>query len=245
MQDYAKWSLSTLFLAILFMVSCKHDPFGNGSVDPVDTSGGGNNNPQTGVPCDPDSIYFENQILPMLVSNCSQPGCHNEIDHEDGVVLTSFDNLKNTVEKYNNTNWNENKLLRVIQDNDPEDRMPPVPNTPLSTDQINLLKAWISQGAQNNACNDNYNGCDTLSGTYSAFIQPLMQQKCVGCHSGANPQGNLSITNYNETKSIALDGSLVAALTRTSAWMPLGASKLDDCTLAKIQHWVDQGAPEN
>jgi uncharacterized membrane protein len=224
-------SIASLLAFILF--SCKHDPF----VDPA--------NPVANTPCDPDSVYFQNQILPILVSNCTQSGCHNAQDHQEGVVLDSYQSLLQTVEKVTNNDWNKNKLMKVIRDDDPGDRMPPAPNNALTQEQINLIGAWVNQGAQNNICDENFGNCDPNTGTFASFVQPLVQARCQGCHSSNSPQGNLKLSSYNEIKTVALNGKLYASLTRPSNWMPSGGAKLDDCTLQKIQFWIDSGAPQN
>jgi hypothetical protein len=224
---------SGVMLCALLLMSCKHDPY----VNPE-------NPPMTGL-CDPDSVYFQNQVLPILVSNCTESGCHNPQDHEEGIVLDSYQSLVTTVENGTLNDLQENKLMKAILDDDPDDRMPPPPNAPLTADQINILKQWLSQGALNNACDENFGGCDPADAKYSTFILPLIQTKCVGCHSGNNPQGGIKLSTYSEIKNVALNGKLYSSVTRTSNWMPLGGSKLDDCSVQRIQTWVQAGAPEN
>ena len=58
-------------------------------------------------------------------------------------------------------------------------------------------------------------------------------------------RGGVALTSYAEVKSVALNGKLYAALTRTTNWMPKGGPKLDDCSLQKIQFWIGAGAPQN
>lgn len=228
-------------MIVFFSVaSCRHEPFQK----PDDIGDPGDPPVSTGV-CNPDSVYFQNQILPILVSNCTESGCHNAQDHEDGVVLTSFQSLVSTVENATQNDLHENKLMRMILETDPDDRMPPPPNAPLSAAQIQLLQTWLAQGAQNNACDENAGGCDLADARFSTFIQPLVQTKCQGCHSGNNPQGGIQLTNYNEIKAVALNGKLYASVTRTSNWMPKGGARLDDCNIQKIQAWVQAGAPQN
>lgn len=240
MQRYTAAIFCLLFFVAFIIQSCRHDPFQNpaGPGDPGDP-------PASTGTCDPDSVYFQNQILPILVSNCSQSGCHNPQDHQDGVVLTSYQTLVSTVENATLNDLNENKLMRMILETDPDDRMPPPPNAPLTSAQIQLLKTWLAQGAQFNGCDENAGGCDPTDAKFSTFIQPLVQAKCQGCHSGNNPQGGIKLTNYNEIKTVALNGKLYASVTRTSNWMPNGGAKLDDCSIQKIQTWVQAGAPQN
>jgi hypothetical protein len=117
--------------------------------NPVDTTGGGNTG--SGVLCDPDSIYFQNQILPILVSNCTESGCHNQTDHEEGVILTSYQSLMATVEHVTDNNWDENKLMKVLLENDSDDRMPynkpPLPQAQIISSQHGFSKAQKTTAA--------------------------------------------------------------------------------------------------
>ncbi len=238
-----------VFFVIVLFPSCKHDSMFNVEPDPTDTitpidttgNGGGGGN---GVLCDPDSVYFGNQILPILISNCTQSGCHNDLDHEDGVILTSYQKMISTVEDAISTNLGENHLIRVLTDDDPEDRMPY--NKPaLPQAQIDLITRWIQQGAKNNSCNENAGQCDTANAKFGNFVQPLIQSRCQGCHSGSSPQGGISLANYTDIKAVADNGKLYTVVTRGVNWMPKGGQKLDDCTTAKLKAWIDAGAPNN
>ncbi len=235
-----KWFKLVSILGVLpvclIMVSCQHDPFIGPNMLP---------DPPVSGMCDPDSVYFQNQILPILVSNCTESGCHNLQDRKEGVVLDSYQNLLATVEDATNNDFEKNKLIRAILDSDPDDRMPPAPNAPLSTVQIDLIKRGVTLGALNNAGDENFGGCDPTDAKYSSLIQPLIQAKCLGCHSGNNPQGGVKLSNYTEIKAYALNGKLYSSITRSSSWMPLGGAKLDECSLQRIQAWIQLGAPEN
>lgn len=231
------FSVSALasFFALLIL-ACKHEPLV--PVDPLV-------DPPAGSACSPDSVYFQNQILPLLVSNCTESGCHNAQDHEEDIVLTSYQTLMSTVERISSNDWEKNKLIKSLQETKIEERMPQN-KPPFTTDQINMIKKWVSQGALNNACDESFGGCDTLSGArYATFVQPLVQSKCKGCHSGSNPQGGIKLTTYLEIKALALDGRLYSSVTASANWMPKGGARLDDCKLAKLKQWVDAGALEN
>ena len=77
-----KYSFPILIFGIglwLSFPSCKHVPLFDDIIDSVDTT----SNPidtmpvdKTGIPCDPDVIYFEQDVLPMLICNCAFSGCH-------------------------------------------------------------------------------------------------------------------------------------------------------------------------
>ena len=149
--------------------------------------------------------------------------------------------MLSTVASVTSNDWKKNKLIKSLEDG----RMPQ--NKPrFSTEQINVIKAWITQGASNNACDENFSGCDlSTEVTFSSFINPLIANYCKGCHSGSNPNGNISLENYQDIRSIALDGRLYNSLVKSSNWMPKGGARLDDCRLQKIQSWIDAGAPQN
>ena len=118
--------------AILFAISCKHEvPVGN---DPGGTpgngSGNGNGNGSGNNPpvctCSPDTVYFQQQVLPIFISNCSLSGCHDAASHQDGVVLTNYQSIMNTGE-IEPGDPNDSEVYEKITENDNDDRMPPPP----------------------------------------------------------------------------------------------------------------------
>jgi hypothetical protein len=232
-----------LLLLVWLMPSCKHDPLFEAVVpDPVDTFP---HNPNTGVPCDADTVYFQSQVLPLLISHCTEPGCHGAASAEEGVVLDSYIKVTTTLKNITSTDPNKNELLEVILEDDPDKRMPQPPRPPLSAAEIQLIQTWIAQGAKNNGCNTNFAGCDSTAFTWSAFVQPLIQTQCQGCHSGSAPQGGINLGSYAAVKAQVTNGKLYASVTRSFAYMPKGGNKLDDCTINRLKSWIDAGAPEN
>lgn len=233
MKQRILFAVLTISLFSISIISCKHDPFiASNPNDPGTPTGG---------QCDPDTVYFQNSVLPLLISNCAQSGCHNAQDHREGVVVSSYEKLLSTIERVTQTNWSKNGLVKVLEKGSMPQGLPK-----FTTEQIDMIKKWVSQGAKNNMCDESYGGCDTVTVvSYSAFIQPLMQNKCLGCHTGSNPQGSVNLGTYANVKNYALNGKLYSSVTRTASWMPSGGAKLDDCSLRKIQLWVDAGAPQN
>lgn len=249
MQQYALFTFLLVIFLSLSAPACKHEPSLPGGFDPTDTidnPGDTTDNPGggSGVLCNPDSVYFQNQILPILISNCTESGCHNATDQKEGIVLTTYQNLIATVEYATLNNWDENKLMKSLLEDDPEERMP-YNKPPLPQAQIDLIAKWIQQGARDNGCNENYGACDTVNVRYSAFVQPLMQARCQGCHSGSAPQGGVALSTYADIKLLAINGKLYDAVTRSANWMPKGGTKLDACTTGKLKAWIDAGALEN
>lgn len=232
-------------LMIGLIGSCKHEPFipiaGGGNPDTTGNGGGGGGGGST-KPCDPDSVYFVNDILPILASNCAMSGCHDAITAEDDIILTNYANVisSDVIDPFD---LNGSEMYEVITETDPDKIMPPPPNSPLTAMQISMIATWINQGAKNNYCD----GCDTTNITYSLTIEPIINNSCKGCHSGATPSGNLHLENYFDVSTVALNGKLVGAINGTTGYvsMPYNSNPLPDCEIDKIELWVNQGAPNN
>lgn len=200
----------------------------------------------TGEPCDPDVIYFDQQILPLLIGNCTNSGCHNAVDAADGVILNTYQNVMLTAD-VRPFDLSGSDLYEVITETDPDDRMPQPPNAPLSNQQINLVAQWILQGAENLSCDPVSTSCDTLNVSFSQLIFPIINNNCLGCHSGPNPNGGIDLTTYDNIKSQALNGKLYGAIAGLEGFvpMPLNGNPLPNCQIEQIEQWIEDGAPQN
>jgi uncharacterized membrane protein len=236
--------LATLLFFLLQQWSCKREPVYFGTLDPnpVDTTQNGGGNLQ---PCSPDSVYFEQQLLPVLQSNCAQSGCHDAASAEEGVVLESYTTVRATG-GINLSNPSKSKIYKVLFETDPDELMPPPPAIPLTAAQKALLLTWIQQGAQNLHCDG---GCDTTNVRFSTVIQPLINTRCTGCHSTASPQGNISLSTYADIKAQADNQKLWGSVNHLAGFKPMpypaGNSKMPDCQITQIRIWLDAGAPNN
>lgn len=237
------------------MPSCVHDSFPLIDPGPIDTSGMPIDTTPVdtmdidttlGVPCDTNVVYFSKDVLPILASNCAKSGCHDALSHQEGIILDNFQNVmaSNVVEPYNLSN---SDLYESITETDPDKRMPEPPNEKLTTDQISILAKWILQGAKDLSCDETVGGCDTTLVSYSTFVAPVLKTNCVGCHSGAAPSGNISLTSHAAVQSLAFNGRLLGAITWAFGYqpMPKGTNKLSDCKINKIKAWINDGAQNN
>lgn len=238
-------------LSILFLIAaCQHDPLINDmdmEPDPIDTT----ENPiDTTVmemdttdivqPCNPDSVYFQKDVLPLLLSSCAYSGCHGDGSRQGDVELSNYLNIIDTgdIEPFN---LSDSKLYRVITETDADKVMPP--DNPLNSEQISIIAQWILQGATDNDCQS----CDTINISFSEHIKPTIDTYCLGCHGATNPSGGLSLTSYLEINSIATDGSLLGVIKHETGFtaMPLNQPKLEDCLIQQISIWIVEGALEN
>ncbi len=249
------FTLFTLGLIIaLSLPACKHSATFDDDMMPIDTTMTGGGPGDTTIvdttiieePCDPDIVYFELDILPILKSNCAFSGCHDAASAEDGVILETYETTIQTadVEPFN---LDDSEIYEVLVDDEEDERMPPPPRPRLSPAQIQLIAKWILQGGENKICDPDLSACDTVNVSFSAFVQPLITNNCLGCHSGSVPAGGLDFGTHAGVSQVALDGRLYGALARLDGFsaMPRNGSQLQDCTIDKIKAWIDDGALNN
>jgi hypothetical protein len=225
----------------LIYAGCKHEPddfIPDPDPDPDPTT----------HPCDPDTIYFEKDVLPILMSSCAKSGCH-DVTAQDGVRLDSYAAVMNSnVVKPGNPD--DSDLYEEITEDDPDKIMPPPPNAPLSSEQIAIIRKWIAQGAQNLFCDEM---CDTVNVTFSGTIWPqIIQAHCFGCHNGAGASGGVRLENHSQIAAAAAIpagqyGSLWGTVTHAAgnSPMPQNQDKLSDCKIAQLRKWIDDGTPDN
>lgn len=196
------------------------------------------------ISCDPDTVYFENTILPLLQSSCGISGCHDPGTAAERIILTDYQNIMNSGIVVSG-NPGESELYEVINETDPDKVMPPPPKSTLTAEQIEALYVWMQQGARNNHCNEV--ACDTVNVGFAQTVWPIVQGRCFGCHSGPSPQGGISLDNYSNIAAVANSGALMGSIKHESAYVPMpqNGSKLSDCNIAQIQIWINDGTPNN
>lgn len=238
---------SILFTSIISIMSigCKHQPLVTPTPVVKDTTSITtvvDKGDSTGWRCSADSVYFQYDVLPVLVSACARSGCHDAITREDGYQLTDY---ANTMKKgVTAGNANNSKLYKEIANGS----MPPSGSGITMTQaQKDIIAKWINQGAKNLTCNPNYGKCDTVGGAkFAAYVQPIVKNKCEGCHTGAGAGGGIKLTTYAEIKASVATGRFWGSIAQLAAYspMPKGA-KLSACELAKIDSWIKRGALNN
>lgn len=206
---------------------------------PADTTGGGDTTSNS----TDTSVCFTRDILPILISNCTMAECHDAINPEEGVDLTSYASIMQGRKRIVSAgNPGGSKLYESLVTNDSEERMPPPPRS-LTSDQIALIARWIREGARNRDCSNDNAGCDTANVTYTTHIQPIMTRACTGCHGVSSPSAGINLTDRAVVASMATSGRLYGSMAHRPGFaaMPPSGGKVDDCTLATIQAWKQQG----
>ena len=128
--------------------------------------------------------------------------------------------------------------------------MPPSSLGPLSDMEILMVRKWIQDGALNMDCISN--SCDLDSVSFSDDIWPVLNKNCVGCHNSDLANYNINLDSYEnilETLSKQRDGIpvILGAIKQMDGFfsMPRDGNKLDACTIAKIELWIENGSPNN
>ena len=229
-----------MILVVISLPSCKHDPVGGGPVDPIDTTG------MAGNSCDPDTIYFTKDVMPILLSSCGMALCHDDITKSGDIQITSYETLIES-DILVPGDPDDSEMYQRMSSTDPFEVMPPSPRGPISSINIETVRKWIEQGALNNDCkvDTTCNIPGTVSFANDVF--PVIDKYCVGCHSGGNPLAGLFLKTYDDVKKVADNGKLVGVIDHEMGFppMPKNMPKLMDCKIETIRQWVDSGAPNN
>lgn len=187
------------------------------------------------TPCDSDSVYFYNDIVPLFVSNCAFSGCHSALS------LSNYNDIINIgdVEAGDTAN---SYIYQVLISNNANIRMPQPPNAPLLQSEIEMVAKWIMQGAKDNSCND----CNPNNFMFNANVRPIIQKNCVGCHGGSSPSGGIKLENYFQIKTQVNNGKLEGSINHDVGFSSMPPSgKLPECQITVIKNWINNGAENN
>jgi hypothetical protein len=241
-----RFSSYVLLLAIIYIsFSCIHEPVyiipdefigevpGDGTSPPIV--------PVEEDSCDPDSVYFQNQILPIFIGSCAVTGCHDQSSREADIALISYANIMKGIEP---GDPGDSKYYKVITLTETDDLMPIDPLTGdgfrLPDAQIALIEKWINQDATNNFCES----CDTTNYAFSDRIAGIFSTSCatsIGCHSTGSSNG--AFTSYVEIKPFIDNGSITDRVVNKQD-MPV-AAPLPACDIEVLVKWIEAGAPNN
>jgi hypothetical protein len=100
-------------------------------------------------PATPRTIDFHRDIQPIFVRSCRS--CHGPDRQRGGLRLDDGDAAREGGDSgavLKPGDAVHSRLFRLVAGLDPELKMPPGGRTPLSADEIGLLRAWIEQGAK-------------------------------------------------------------------------------------------------
>lgn len=233
--------MALAMMTFVMLEGCKHASLVE--PDPVDP---GDPPIEEAPPCDPEVVYFEQDVLPILQSSCGYSGCHDAATAEEGIVLVSYASMMNSEESNLVVPGQpqNSELYEVLVKDNPDKLMPPPgEGGPLSQEQIDLIWTWLEQGAVNNSCAN----CDSTLASYSGAIELTLAASCTSCHSGANPDGQVDLTSHANVVDAVTNRNLMGCI-RHDAYapaMPPSGNALTDCQIQQFQNWIDAGMPND
>lgn len=191
-----------------------------------------------------NQICFNTVILPLFLANCATSGCHDSKTAAEGYDLTTYQKIvKKGIVAGNSKN---SKLYSVMMITG-KDRMPPAPNSPMSSDKTQLIAQWIDQGAKNIVCETSTTGTTAQTVSYSKHLVPVLDYYCLGCHNNSAASGGVKLAGYANVLTYAKSGKLYGALAHQNGYvaMPSTDVKLTDCQIGLFKQWIDLGMPNN
>ena len=190
----------------------------------------------------PDTVYFKNDVEPLIISKCSGGACH-------GIASVNGD-----YSSYNGiiSDAISGKIShQIISGNMPL-------GDSLSPAQKQVILCWIAQGALDNGIledtaneviDSNFTDtilvsndfCDTSNINYSNGIQRILNQKCTfsGCHASGSIFGD-----YTSLNSIATDADSAGKIWNRVVIrqdMPKGGIKMSQAQRDSIECWTING----
>ncbi len=222
-------NIKTITLALIVIAACTHDPF----LDPNSLNDG---KPSIPGCTPPGEICFETNVLPIFISACARPGCHDAETHEDGYNLSSYTTIVRKGIKPGDAA--DSKIYEVLFESG-EDRMPP--DGSVTSAQKDSIAAWINQGARNTTNCACY--CDSTQYTYSIQIKAILDRACVGCHKPTELNGDVNLSDYTHVKLTVDDGSLLGTIKHAVGYVPMPqGTKLSQCEIRLVEKWIENGA---
>ncbi len=94
---------------------------------------------------------------------------------------------------------------------------------------------------------DNGTTCNTENVSFGQVIEPIINNNCVSCHTGAGASGGVLLDSYDNIADAVVNGRLLGAIRHDAGFsaMPPSGNKLTDCEIDQFEAWAAQGAQNN
>jgi hypothetical protein len=95
--------------------------------------------------------------------------------------------------------------------------------------------------------------CDTTGTITFSSVDSVLQNNCVSCHNSSSASGGVNLDGYANVYTYATTlrnntPILTGVVRRMNGFIPmpaLPAPPLDECSIRKIEIWIEQGAQQN
>ena len=88
--------------------------------------------------------------------------------------------------------------------------------------------------------------CDTVNITFALNIEPVIKERCEGCHSNSAQSAGVNLEGYDNIKNHALNGSLVSSIEGTmQGFFYKAGDTTASCKFLQLKAWINKGAPND
>lgn len=205
-----------------------------------------------------EKIEFNTQVKPLLEGACTH--CHGSKEDKGDFRMHTLEDIKKGNENGPGLVPGDLKASAIyttlLLDVEDDMVMPPKKEGILEKSQIEVIKAWIEQGAE-------WPAGVVLEQTprirFEKHIQPILEQNCVSCHNEDKAKGDWIITTRKEAFESGENApNIVPFDTKKSAIYSLTTLEADDDDLMPpkksggplpkedityLKLWIEQGAP--
>ena len=209
----------------------------------------------------PERVEFHRDVRPVLADACF--ACHgaSEVTRQAELRLDTADFIETHVRP---GDAEGSPLFQRLTTEEPIGLMPPASSgRSLTAGQIQLVRAWIDQGAHLGADPAAAGAAPTAAAgrtvDFAREVRPLLSQNCFSCHGPdeASRQAGLRLDvpegpfadrgRYGGPAVVAGDSAASLLVHRVSAddarvRMPRGGEALDESEIETLSLWIDQGA---
>ena len=213
---------------------------------------------------------FVSEVAPIIEGKCVR--CHGGDNPRKGLDLSTFNGWLKGGEsgRLLSVGKPEKSLLMARVATTERGRMPPTGDQ-LSQEELNILAKWITEGATFDGDDKAKmladlgkpdmpevtvvipapKGNETVS--FTRDIAPFMANLCVGCHSGNDPNGGLSLVSFHDMMKGGdsgrviipgnRDGSRLFRLTGglENPRMPQGQARITRKNYEDLKKWFEEG----
>ncbi|HRH95927.1 MAG TPA: SUMF1/EgtB/PvdO family nonheme iron enzyme [Prosthecobacter sp.] len=205
-----------------------------------------------------EKVDFNTQIKPLLEGACTH--CHGAKEDKGDFRMHTLEDIKKGNENGPGLTPGDLKKSSIyttlLLAPDEDTAMPPKKEGMLEKSQIDVIKAWIEQGAE-------WPAGVVLEQTprikFEKHIQPILEQNCLSCHNPDKAKGDLILSTKKEAFSTGENApNIVAFDLKKSAIYHSTTLAADDDDLMPpkksggplskedvnfLKLWIEQGAP--
>lgn len=195
-------------------------------------------------------VRFVEHVQPILAARCYR--CHDQQSRKAELVLDQPEGIQQGGESgpvFVAGKPDESRLVELVESGE----MPPEGEPRLTKEEIALIREWVSSGAK-------FEATSPAATLHQHDVIPILLLRCAPCHGRQTQEGELDL----RTKAGMLEGgksgpaivpgnseaSLLVQRIRRGEMPPKAllaahsVKPVEQVELAKLEKWIDAGAPE-